>query len=308
MIETLPDPAKLRPFVKSSTGFLAGGLQRENWEGSVVQLTKIMIKDVTHPGINYLIKHVGSILRRLISIAMDDIKEGAQFSTSFKLLPQAVEKYLMNAFDDIIWNLMKEAAERTHCALEPMYSTVDPNLPTFVSKRFPNDEEEQEKYVIVGGHYVKVPSKQEEEKESMVQKLKDRLQRHLLISSSKAKQFLLEENKARATATQRFLPDERSSMVTEKEIDVIIQRSFEYLVALMEFNLVTLRFQLTHYLYQTFKEELQRIDASKLLTDSEWEILVEVDENLVERLEEIREQIKGLTESLQEVQRMQRMV
>lgn len=65
MIDTLPDPYELKEYVSSGTGYLVGGLQRENWERAMVQITKVCVKDVSHPGINYLIKHVGLIFRRL---------------------------------------------------------------------------------------------------------------------------------------------------------------------------------------------------------------------------------------------------
>ena len=88
MLDSLPDPYQLRDKVSNCTGYLAGGLQRENWERAMVQITKVCIKDVSHPGINYLIKHVGSIFRRLMGLALEDIKHGEEFSAVFKLLPR----------------------------------------------------------------------------------------------------------------------------------------------------------------------------------------------------------------------------
>ena len=73
MISALPDPYQLRKYVPNGTGYLGGGLQRENWERAMVQITRVCVKDVSHPGINYLIKHVGSIFRRLFTLALEVI-------------------------------------------------------------------------------------------------------------------------------------------------------------------------------------------------------------------------------------------
>jgi hypothetical protein len=39
-----------------------------------------------------------------------------------------VEGYLSQHFDDLLWELMKNAAEKTHSSLEPMYTTINPNI------------------------------------------------------------------------------------------------------------------------------------------------------------------------------------
>jgi hypothetical protein len=122
MIEALPDPFQLREMVPNVTGYLSGGLHRENWERAMVQITKVCVKETSHPGINYLIKHVGSIFRRLFTLALDDVKQGEEFSATFKLLPRSVEKHLIGEFDDMLWDLLQSVAEQTHCSLEPMVS------------------------------------------------------------------------------------------------------------------------------------------------------------------------------------------
>lgn len=129
-----------------------------------------------------------------------------------------------------------------------------------------------------------------------------------LISGSgeRAKEFLRNDNVARATSKKSFLPDERTSMVTDEETDKIIQRSFEYIVALMEFNQFTLNFQINHYLYEGFKTELSKSFQTKLINDANWGKMVEPDPSVKLRLEELKEQIAGLADSLREVERMQR--
>jgi hypothetical protein len=53
-----------------------------------------------------------------------------------------------------------------------------------------------------------------------------------------AKKFLKQEYKARAENKKAFLQDERSGMIRDEEIKIILDRSFQYLVALMEFSQV----------------------------------------------------------------------
>ena len=45
--------------------------------------------------------------------------------------PRGVEKFLNDSFDNVLWDIMTTAANKTHDSLEPMHSTADPSLPTF---------------------------------------------------------------------------------------------------------------------------------------------------------------------------------
>jgi len=294
MIDALPDPYHLREKVSNATGYLAGGLQRENWERAMVQIISVCIKDVSHPGINYLIKHVGLIFRRLFALALEDIKHGEEFSDTFQQLPPAVEKHLVAEFDCMLWELMRNAAEQTHRSLEPMYSTVDPNLPTFYATKWDDDAE---------GH-----GQEEEATQGLISALTRKMSALVAGSGAQAKTFLKEEKSSRATKKKFFLPDERTAMITEKETDRILQRSFEYIVSLMEFNLVILKFELNHYLYEGFKNKLKVSFSRTLSNATDWNTLVEPDPDVEERLEELKEQIVGLRESLHEVQRIQRKI
>lgn len=286
MLDALPDPYQLEQLVPNITGYLGGGLQRENWERATVEIVRTTLKDISHPGINFLVKHVGNIFRRLFRIALDDIRHGEKFSATFKLLPRGVEKYLSQHFDDVLWNLMKTAADRTHQALEPMYSTVNPNLPTF----YPSDLDDDS----------------DKAKETFIERMTARFESLIAGSGNEAKAYLKQENRARAESKRRFLPDERTSMITNKETRKILQRSFEYIVALMEFNLVTLRMQMDHYLFVSFKTTMKSNFVYDLMSNADWDSLVEPDDDVGKRLDEVKDQIQSLRESLQEVQQMNR--
>mmetsp|Transcript_3493 Transcript_3493/g.6468 ORF Transcript_3493/g.6468 Transcript_3493/m.6468 type:complete len:102 (+) Transcript_3493:805-1110(+) len=98
----------------------------------------------------------------------------------------------------------------------------------------------------------------------------------------------------------------RSSMITKEETLKILKRSYEYIVALLEFILLILRFQLNHYLYEEFKKELSRFSSSTLVDKADWDKLVEPDGTLIAQLKEVEDKISGLKDSLDEVQRVWR--
>jgi hypothetical protein len=94
-------------------------------------------------------------------------------------------------------------------------------------------------------------------------------------------------------------------MITKEETEIILHRSFDYMVGLVEFNLILLKFQLNHHLYMKFKEVIK----SSLLhevNDTDWDLLVQKDESLGARLQCVQEQIAGLRGSLKLVFSMQR--
>jgi hypothetical protein len=111
-----------------------------------------------------------------------------------------------------------------------------------------------------------------------------------------AKQFLKSDNHARATTKKTFLSDQRTSMITTEETQGILQHSFRYIVALMEFNLVIFEFQ-------QFKEDFCSSFVAKV-TDADWNNLCKQDQGLKSRLTTLDDQIKSLSQSLHEVERM----
>lgn len=209
-------------------------------------------------------------------------------------------------FDSMLWDLMSSAAQQTHHSLEPMYSTVDPNLPTFHSAKWDDDDDDEPKFVRRNGAYVEITKTKDSTAESLAASMTSRMTTILASSGSMVKSLLRKENNDRATTKKYFLPDQRTSMITDRETDRILQRSFEYIVSLMEFNLVILKFEMNHYLYEGFKEKLKSSFSRTLSNDTDWAKLVEPDSEAEERLCELEEQIGGLQESLHEVQQLQR--
>ena len=307
MIDALPDPFQLRSKVANVTGFLSGGLQHENWERAMVEITRVCLKDVSHPGLNYVIKHVGSIFRRLFSIALEDVKQGERFSAEFKQIPTAVERFLQAEFDDMLWNLLVASSTEVHSSMEPMYSSIDPNLPTFRCEWIVNNDRKAHFVRNDDGEYVTVDEDCKQQLEnSWMSSIKGKMMALMNTNSnSSAKNFLKDENRKRAITKKSFLPDERAAMITEEETDLILQRSFEYIVGLMEFNLYVFRFQLNYHLFQGFKKSL-KVTLMTKINDADWDELVQPDPTVDDRLALLEEQRQGLQESLDDVLRMQR--
>ena len=290
MIDSLPDPYELKDLVSNTTGYLSGGLQHENWERAMVEITKVSLKQISHPGINYLVKHVGSIFRRLFTVALDDIKQGEELSAKFKLIPNGVEKFLIQEFDDMLWGLLEEASKHVHVSSEPMYSTIDPTLPTFYVQKDERGGEEGDHSSSESGLMKFVQDK--------INALKD-------TCNESFKGYLRGQNRSRALEKVRFLPDSRSMMITRDETDEILRRSFEYIVALLEFNLHVCKFNLNHHLYEGFKRCLKK-DFLNRMAEANWKELVKPDPGVANQIKILDEQIQALTDSLQDVQRMQR--
>lgn len=73
MAEAFPDITEMKEFVASGAGYLQGGLERENWERATISIVKMTSQVTIHPGLNYFIKHVGSIFRNLFQVALQDM-------------------------------------------------------------------------------------------------------------------------------------------------------------------------------------------------------------------------------------------
>ena len=292
MISALPDPNDLKDLIPQATGFAQDGLQRENWERAMVETVKTCLKDVSQPGVNFLIKHAGSIFRRLFLVAIEDVKSGEAMSRQFCNLPGGVEKQMIAEYEDMLWNLMENAAVATHLSLEPMFSTIDPNLPTFNSQS-ESDEDDT------------TTSPESVSDESLASKVANFGKTlRVSITGTEAKKKMRDVSVQRITTKKFFLPDKRASMITDEESDIIVRRSFEYIIALFEFILALLKFQLNHHIYQGFKDAIQ----GRLITqinNIKWEELIQNDPLVDERLNELEKQIEGLKESLQEVKRME---
>jgi hypothetical protein len=301
-LDCLPDPYTLKSQVANITGYMNGGLMQEAWERAMVQITMVLMKEVSHPGVNYVVKHIGSILRRLADLAMEDVKHGQEMSATYKLIPAAVEKHLKLQFDDMLWKLMKLSAERIHCAVEPMYSTINPNLPNFHPSTSKEEEESQTYRVDEHGAYHPLPSQKEQAEATLKDWVISKVQA-LTSGAGSAKEFLKSEFQKKAKAKKSFLSSDRSSMITDDEVEKILLTSFRYLVALQEHILIDFEFQINHYLFEGFKKEVSK-SFMRVGSEADWETLIQRDPSISERIFDLEDQMQSLADSLCEVQKL----
>lgn len=60
------------------------------------------MKRIAHPGINYFIKHIGTIFRRLLYIAIEGAKQGDELSAILKVMPSLIEAHIVMMFDEMV--------------------------------------------------------------------------------------------------------------------------------------------------------------------------------------------------------------
>jgi len=275
--ESFPNVEAMRDYVASGAGYLQGGLP--------LSIVKTTSKTAMHPGINFFIKHAGTIFRNLFQVALKDISELPETKHLFDICP-GIESIVTNKFDDMVWELSKQAAGAIHLSIEPFYSSLDPNLPNFRPPERDTDEEDEEVDL----------------KESILSKLKSFCRKKL--DDVMTKQLLRERGRERASEKRRFLAEKRASMINEEETDEIIKSAFEYLLSLHEFIETILSFQTNHCLYNAFKEKLESF--SRVVSDSsDWTEMLPSDNSLDTMIDELDDKIDGLKGSLDSVNKMQ---
>jgi Dynamin family len=294
-LEALPNPISLKDKVVNCVGYLDGDLERENWERALSQVTLFSMKNLSQPGVNYLVKHVGNILRRLFTIAIVDVKQGNPQAHVFRLLPPAVDRFLSMEFDSMLWNLMTTTAANIHCALEPTFYTMDSSLP---SLRGITDDDERELNELKG-----TETPPEESSEAILTKISSKLYQAIAGGSECAvKELLRSDTKTRAQAKMPFLPEKRAAMITEEEINTILQHAVVYMYGLMDHNHATVKFHIKFF-YLQFKKQLE-VSMLRKGDEANWSKIVKPDPHVEDRIHGLKAKIEGLNASLQEVARL----
>merc|ERR1740124_732769 len=78
-------------------------------------------------------------------------------------------------------------------------------------------------------------------------------------------------------------------MITDSEIDNVLHRSFQYILASQEFHVRNVRFQLNHYLYQGFKTAMSKNFTLRLINEEDWNTLVQPNPSVANELKDIDE-------------------
>jgi hypothetical protein len=302
--DAFPDPTEMKDYIATGAGYLQGGLQRENWERCTLSIVRWALKRSIQPGINYFIKHVGTIFRALFQVALQDISyRDPDTSQLFKNCP-LIKNHLNNKFDEMIWELMSNAADQTHSSLEPWYSCLDPNLPGFHPAE--EDDEDGELYQKgIDGEYVKTPSKREIREMNVKDSLLGAITNFIFSrDGSNAKDMLREREMERAKMKKSFLPEKRTSMINEDETDKILTAAMQYVFALNEQIQTYLNFQCNYFIYNAFKEKMGKFPQI-FTTDDSWESMIPDDETLGNSIDVLKDKISGLQDSLNDIQTMQ---
>jgi hypothetical protein len=175
------------------------------------------------------------------------------------------------------------------------YSTIDPSISNFpsLSATIPNpdprrggggDREESDSSITSGSRSVK-----------------DRVHSVKTLSADGVKNVVKRVAEARAVSKTSFLPEAKSSMITDSEADQILMKSFQYIVTLLEFNLVNLRFQMNHHLVLGFKESLRGPFVDDIVLNTNWNELIERDYDLDDQMKDMEDRIDSVKASLNEV-------
>lgn len=459
MIDRLPDPHHLRPFVVTATGTLHGGLSHEDWEHATVEIIRTCVRNVAEAGVNYFVKHVLYIFRRLVHVAFEDARSGEMCSAMFKSMPSTLHRWLVRQYDEMLWELGCDAVKKCQVSMEPFYSTVNPALPTLTARQtespqlkagwsqFMNvlrenkvehfyhftDERNWESIQKMGGLYSwqwmeqhghKIPAPggsqvsrdldmknsvadyvhlsfcmyhpmlaatqhdgrtgkvvllavdpvvatwkgtlfsdmnatqngvnigseladlqkvqfaeattQKGEAAKLTEPQKSHHQAEVMvkthvpidyitlvaevpreagivakmveaaqstISAVKASLQVQAENSAYRRV--EFLPTARSAMICDDEVDLILDRSYEYIVGLFQFILTTMEFQLNHYLFIEFKNRLAKRLGFQLVASTDWKSLCKPDASIAKRIDELKTQVEAVTEALATVRNIQ---
>lgn len=76
------------------------------------------------------------------------------------------------------------------------------------------------------------------------------------------------------------------------------------MVALLEFNLVNLRFQMNHHLVVGFKKALKRTFINGIVLRTDWTELIDHNQDIDDRLQDLEAQLESVQQSLDEVKGM----
>eukprot|EP01079_Euglenida_sp_SAG-EU17-18_P007253 gene7253-1295_t len=239
LVQLLPDPHELKEYVASATGALRDNLAREDWDHACVEVIKDCVTRYTHPGINVLCKHLAHIFQQLLPTALQDLATGEIGSADLKLLPPGVLCWIEDAFNSLVRDVVLSASAKCHEQLAPMYSTVMPSLPTMLLNDILKEQDH-------GGECQSVQQEEHRQKvdsdgkslawvafRSTVTSLLGPMDGDDAASAKKKMSSRLTANTLQRT---EFLPSKRSAMITDKEIDTVLNRAFDYIMALTEFN------------------------------------------------------------------------
>ena len=223
----------------------------------------------------FTVKHIGSILHRLFVIAMEDIKSGHEFSRTLRAVPPSVEKCLEHDFAKMLWDLMKDAANKIHGSIDPMCTSKI-------------------------HEYDVVRLTEQTERDAFTERLWTRAKGLALESGKDAKMFLVEEDKKRAQRKDSFFSETRSATIIPEESRMILQRSFECIYTLLDKRSAHFEAQTDSHFIKPFQEKM-RMCFYEFSIRTDWAEVLCPDLSIKDKITECESAIEDLEKALEEV-------
>lgn len=222
---------------------------------------------------------MGNIFRQIFEHALSDANDGYEKSSTLCLVPDPVKARLTSCFEQMLWEVMVNAAKQIHSSIEPLCCRLHQDLPKGVTSGTSSAiaEEQRDSQPAEGA-----------EKTELNQKL---------VGIQKV---LLDEDNKRAGSQEFILTDKRATMMTDEEASAVATTAFEYLRHLMANCALHFDQQVDSYLYNAFRRSLKDCFYS-FAAESNWEEILAPDSEVLKSIDNIKKQENELSESLREV-------
>jgi hypothetical protein len=125
-------------------------------------------------------------------------------------------------------------------------------------------------------------------------------------SNDKMKDILKQCTEATARIKTQFLPAERSSMVTDDEINNILATAVKYMLAVEEQSRQTIRRHILYYLVNGLTYEIGAPFMNKMVLGVDWTEIAQPDPSNLNRLDQVNKDIEAVELSLVAVTKLQR--
>jgi len=235
--------------VLNAIGYNKDGFIGENWEHACLEIVRVCALKALHPGINWFARHSGFIFWRFLSVAWQDLSEGEEHSDLFKILTPQFRGDVASKYLALLQNLMKESSTNCHNCVKPTYRHLVSNFKVKVESLHQISAEEEK-----AGRSIS----DENEPNSILKKVISSPYAGVAFGLLETLQTLLQKNHLDLQQKpDEFLRAKRSSMTTDPEVNVVVEKAIHYLCLLIEYQTTRLEFNFNEYFLQGFKDSLE---------------------------------------------------
>lgn len=123
-----------------------------------------------------------------------------------------------------------------------------------------------------------------------MQESKARLEAFRANNASEAKEYLCKSLREKANHPKYLVQADRYDVIQPFESEMILKRTFQYIVALIDMVLVTIKFHMNHHFVVNFKRNFrEEFSGTKVLYAFDWNSYSKEDENLKAELKRVEE-------------------